>query len=181
MTPTDRVKARRIGQRFGRLVVTDVIGLKKNGTRRWLCRCDCGNSHSAHPCNITSGDIRSCGCLLSERIREMATKHGGRYTPEYSTWINMKTRCYNRNFKQWKDWGGRGIRICIGWLDFQTFISDMGRKPTPRHTIERVNNDGNYSCGQCDECRFEGWPKNCIWETRQKQNLNKRNSTRSKQ
>jgi hypothetical protein len=91
-------------------------------------------------------------------------KHGLSGTPTYMSWWNMRYRCTNPDYPQWKDYGGRGIKVCDRWLDsFENFLEDMGPKPTVKHTIERSNNNGDYD------------PVNCYWEVdRKKQNRNQR-------
>ena len=82
---------------------------------------------------------------------------------EYRTWQHMKQRCYDKNYTNYADWGGRGIRVCDQWKNsFLTFYKDMGKKPTPEHTLDRIDNDGNYA------------PDNCRWATRSQQLLNQR-------
>ncbi len=88
--------------------------------------------------------------------------HGMTFTNEYQSWYNMKSRCLNPNASKYKHYGGRGITVCDEWLQFINFYADMGDKPTPKHTIERINNDGNYE------------PSNCKWATYSEQNKNLR-------
>jgi hypothetical protein len=93
---------------------------------------------------------------------------------EYRSWASMKTRCYNSNEAAYKNYGGRGIRVCEGWrTSFLNFYADMGKRPKNR-TLDRKNNDGHYSCGKCPECIKNGWPMNCKWSTRRQQALNTR-------
>lgn len=101
-------------------------------------------------------------------------KHYLSKRPEYRTWIAMKARCENPNRKAYKDYGGRGIKVCYGWYDFILFFKDMGIRPGPDYSIDRINNDSNYSCGHCEECLREGWTANCRWATQSQQNMNKR-------
>lgn len=91
------------------------------------------------------------------------TKHGMTDHPIHNAWLNMKQRCYNFKFKQYKDYGGRGIKICDRWLEsFENFYEDMGSTWKPGLTLDRINNDGNYELG------------NCRWITRKEQLLNRR-------
>lgn len=94
-----------------------------------------------------------------------AYRHGnnmrGKTTPEYRAWCGLKSRCLNANHPKFRIYGGRGIRVCDRWLDFANFLSDMGNKPTPNHSVERVNRHGNYE------------PGNCIWATQAIQQRNR--------
>ena len=98
-------------------------------------------------------------------LRNNRKKHGLCYTPEYMTWARMKTRCYNKKTKDYKNYGGRGIIVCDKWKDsFLAFYADMGIKPTNKHTLERVNNDKGY------------YPENVIWALSHINYQNKRNT-----
>jgi hypothetical protein len=88
--------------------------------------------------------------------------HGWSRTPEYTAWVNMLRRCNSSNHPQYKDYGQRGILVCERWRKFEAFIADMGARPSSEHTLDRKNNDGNYT------------PDNCRWATRKEQQRNRR-------
>lgn len=102
-------------------------------------------------------------------------RHGAAGTPEYRAWHRIKYRCESKKSKDYQRYGGRGIRVCLRWnLSVQAFLTDMGPRPSPRHEIDRIDNDGHYSCGKCDECRANGWTANCRWATKKTQANNRR-------
>jgi len=93
------------------------------------------------------------------------TTHGMTKTPEYISWRRMKDRCFNPNSKDYPNWGGRGITVCDRWLNsFENFLADMGSRPTAKHSLDRIDNDGNYC------------PENCKWSTKAEQGNNRRNN-----
>lgn len=100
--------------------------------------------------------------------------HGMWGTPEWATWSGMRTRCNVATNKDFPKYGARGIRVCARWnASFDAFFADMGGRPTPLHSLDRRDNDGNYSCGKCDECIASGWPANCRWATKREQARNR--------
>ena len=154
------------GKRYGRWTVI-AFAANHNGKSYWKCRCDCGVEKDVMGKNLRNGRSQSCGCLMAELSAEKATSHGRCRTRTYHIWGAMKTRCTNKNYPQYDDYGGRGITVCERWLhSFENFLADMGECPDGL-TIERRNNDAGY----CKD--------NCKWATRAEQNNNKRNSVRA--
>lgn len=170
-----------IGNKYGRLTVIGISN--KRGKCRnffWLCKCECGIEKEISGVSLRRGATLSCGCLQREKASlsiRMANKmphlwsliHGdarrNSRTVEYDTWLNMKNRTMNQKHKSYSDYGGRGISICERWLGregFANFLFDMERKPSPRHSIDRIDNEKGYS------------PDNCRWSTRSQQNANRR-------
>lgn len=155
------------GIRFGRLLVLDQSGRDRWGQVRWRCLCDCGKEHAAVGGKLRRGEVLSCGCGKSAACAAANIKHGGsargRMTPEYRAWQNLIHRCENPKAKQYKDWGGRGIKVSPDWRhDFARFLADVGPRPSPQHSIDRRENDGNYE------------PGNVRWATRMEQRHNSR-------
>ena len=100
--------------------------------------------------------------------------------PEYRVWAGIKTRCYDKNYKEYRYYGGRGIKVCLNWktgpLAFPNFYKDIGPRPSSKHSIDRIDNDGNYSCGYCPECIENNWLMNCRWTSKMDQSNNRRSN-----
>lgn len=161
------------GRKFNRLTVIDRASdiVEKNGRKRaaWNCVCDCGAKVIVRGYNLKKGNIKSCGCYKADRNRNYFTKHGCAGDRLYKVWQDIKKRCYNPNYKQFKDYGGRGIKMCDEWLNdftaFRDFALSNGYSYTAKFgetTIDRINPNGNYE------------PSNCRFVSMQVQNKNKR-------
>jgi len=142
------------GARFGRLtVIRRLPAVPKVYRYDALCRCDCGKEKAILVCLLANGKAQSCGCIRSEQIakRNKATaKHGMHRTPEWTSWRCMKKRCGDPNNKDYHNYGGRGITVCAAWLNsFEQFYADMGPRPSDKHTVDRIDTNGNYEPGNC--------------------------------
>lgn len=157
-----------VGQKFGRLLVLELIPERTASNKiQWGCLCDCGTKRAVVGADLTSGTSKSCGCLQREIAGTTNLKHGkgntrGEVDPLYRTWLAMRNRCQNPRSQDWPLYGGRGISVCDRWDDFALFAADMGPKPTPKHSIDRINSNGNYE------------PANCRWATVAEQHANRR-------
>lgn len=148
------------GQRFGRLTA---IKYAKRG--RWLCKCECGNQKLVRTEGLRRGTSRSCGCLANELLSKRTRTHGRSKTPMWHVWLSMRQRCENPKHQAYENYGGRGIKVCDRWSSsFENFVEDMGERPSDKHSIDRINNDGNYE------------PGNCRWVERIEQEHNKRSN-----
>lgn len=165
-------------EKYGELtIISDAP--RRYGMRRVNVRCVCGVEKVVNFARLRDGETKSCGCMKSAFMSAGLTVHGhcsGRkQTPEYAIWTDMKKRCAGGTKSTVHIYAGRGIYVCARWSeDFSAFFGDMGARPSPLHSIDRVNNDGSYTCGKCDDCIARGAPANCRWATDGEQNRNTR-------
>lgn len=153
-----------IGKRFTRLIVKEYHSTI-NRKLCYLCICDCGNEKIVSAGALNCGNTKSCGCLWIEAKGKTSLIHGLSHTSLHKNWCGMIGRCYNTNHISYKNYGGRGIKICKSWLTFVNFKNWAFKNGyAPDKSIERKNNDKSYS------------PTNCKWATRAEQSYNKRSN-----
>lgn len=151
-------------ERLNSLLTLVKTSVAKNKQGRSLNQyvCECGTYKKALPSAVKNKGVRSCGCLKKLR----AQKHGMCKSPEYNVWHGMHTRCGNSQAISYATYGARGITVCPEWKSFERFFADMGKRPTPEHSIERLDNNSGYT------------KENCVWATREVQAKNKQNTVR---
>lgn len=155
------------GMRFGRLVVLRLAPRSGPGPAKWVCLCSCGAETVVASTYLRTGHTKSCGCLSVDALVSRRRTHGhspstGRKDGAYRVWQMMRKRCSDPTAHNWKYYGGRGIRVWTAWeSDYATFIRDVGPRPTPKHTLDRIDPDGNYE------------PGNVRWATPHEQRVNR--------
>ena len=155
------------GLSFSRLTVLSRAENSPSGKVRWNCLCLCGNTAIVSSRNLRTQHTASCGCLNVAATKKSNTTHGKNKTAEHKIWIGMKNRCSNPKNRSFARYGGKGIAVCERWTkSFEGFLSDMGHRPSPAHSIDRIKSSLGYS------------PWNCRWATIDEQQNNKNNSVK---
>lgn len=145
-----------IGVKYNKLTAIKELGTNKSRHKMYLFKCECGNDKVATAINVRANRVKSCGCL--------SKKHGKFGTKIYRVWTGMKSRCYYEKDENYINYGARGIKVCERWKNsFINFYKDMGDKPSSKHQLDRIDNDGDYE------------PSNCRWVTPSENCLNRRN------
>lgn len=154
------------GMVCGHLTVLSQCGML-NHEAAWKCRCKCGKEVVVRGKFLRDGRTISCGCSRNE--------HGLSYSDTYSCWKAIKSRCYRKSHRGYKDYGGRGIVACSGIRESVVgLVAVIGVRASRRFSVDRINNNGSYTCGMCDECKTQKWVLNVRWATKKTQARNTR-------
>lgn len=153
-----------IGKQYGRLTVEKKNGRNKWGIQMYDYLCECGNRINTDKSSVKNGRTVSCGCYAKEVTSKHRKTHGLTNTKEYKIWEAMKRRCNSPKCKGYCNYGGRGIKVCDSWDKFENFLHDMGERPSDKHQLDRVDNNGNYE------------PSNCKWVLPYENANNRRNT-----
>lgn len=153
------------GERFGGLTFVHLESRTDRGYYFGLFSCVCGAEKALNIASVRKGETKSCGCASASMRAAAHTVHGearhGQRTAEYRVWKQMRRRCNDPRAPRYARYGGRGISVCERWKEYEAFLTDMGRKPSADHTLDRINSDGNYE------------PENCRWATPDLQSMNR--------
>lgn len=167
-----------IGKKCGKLEIIKYSHFvkQKNGSLRhyFICKCECGVEKRIALSSLIALSTISCGCYSSKLKSERFSKHGLSRSRIYAGYYAMISRCYDKKNKKYKIYGAKGVIVCERWRcqnGFINFSKDMGDKPKG-YTLDRIKSDMNYSCGECSECKNNGWEFNCRWATFEVQNNN---------
>lgn len=174
-----------LGARYSDCEILDIYQAYAVNRKRRMAKvkCHCGAIFETRLDHLRGLRARSCGCIqkaytsLMGKAKKLPDGVSRMSQVEYRLFWSMISRCTNIKYK---NYAGRGITVCQRWKDkengYINFLEDMGRRPSDKHTLDRINNDANYSCGKCEECLENGWPMNCRWATMKEQCNNKRNN-----
>lgn len=160
------------GKKFGRLTAICIIGRDKRGHTIWKCRCDCGTQCDVVGARLTVGNTSSCGCYRKDRLRT----HGISNTPVWNIWHNLIKRCYDKDSADYPCYGGRGITACNAIRETPlAIIEAIGNRPTGM-SLDRIDTDGGYTCGNCPDCASNGFVRNIRWASNHQQQRNRRDN-----